>query len=229
MDHAFAEKTGAADRYLLNEFTFEERAEFEEHFFDCADCSDQVRKGAIFIENAKEVLRAERPNKAVANPGGLRNQWALLWPLKSWLLNPLQSIPSLAALCLAMVVLYQNLATIPELMRPESMSDIVIAPMTREKTPVVLIDRRKPLFNLNFDADSPRVYTNYTCVFRDEKGTTIMTLDSGPRENSSFRLLWKLPAAKFPAGRYEMTLSPQAESNNTIQRYVFTISNGDSR
>jgi hypothetical protein len=228
MDHAFAEKTGAADRYLLDEFTLEERVEFEDHYFDCADCSDQVRKGAIFIETARDVLRAERPNEAIANVGRPRNRSGLLEWLKAWLFNPMQGLPALAALGLAMVVGYQNLATIPALVRPELMSDMVIAPMTRGKTPVVPIDRRKALFNLNFDADSPHVYTNYTCLFRNEKGITIMTLESGPREESSFRLSWKLPAAKFPAGQYEMILSPRGESNNIIERYVFAISNGDS-
>ena len=37
MDHDTAIRIQAAERYILEEFPPEERAEFEEHFFECPD------------------------------------------------------------------------------------------------------------------------------------------------------------------------------------------------
>ena len=35
MDHSEVMRMGAAEKYLLNELTEEERSQYEEHFFDC--------------------------------------------------------------------------------------------------------------------------------------------------------------------------------------------------
>jgi anti-sigma factor RsiW len=51
IDHRFAE------RYLLEELSPEETAEFEAHFFECALCADEVRLGAHLVANLKAVLR----------------------------------------------------------------------------------------------------------------------------------------------------------------------------
>ncbi len=59
MTHAEAFGTFAAERYLLGEMREDERAAFEEHYFDCLDCADAVCKGALFIANLRAVLREE--------------------------------------------------------------------------------------------------------------------------------------------------------------------------
>jgi hypothetical protein len=224
MDHEFAEKTGAADRYLLNEVTSEERAEFEEHFFDCAICSDRVRKGSIFIDTAKEVMRADTANPAAANRRAIPKQAAWF----AWF-KPMTLVPGLAALVLAAIAGYQNLVTLPALRKPQLLSTAVIAPLAREETPVINIDRRLPRFNLNFAVDSSRVYANYICQFKNENGAEILTLESGPREVSAFTLSFLLLASQFPAGRYELTIRPQSDSTVVVQRYTFVIGNGDAR
>src|ERR1700730_4400894 len=43
MDHETAIRVQAAERYLLDEFSPEERTEFEDHFFGCSECADEVR------------------------------------------------------------------------------------------------------------------------------------------------------------------------------------------
>ncbi|MGC2659039.1 MAG: zf-HC2 domain-containing protein, partial [Bryobacteraceae bacterium] len=148
MDHKLAETTELADRYLLNEISGEERTEFEAHFFECPICSEKVRTGAIFIDNARAVLRGEKVDDLSRS-----REWSLRW---KWFprLNLAMLAPSLAALALACIVGYQNLVTIPAFERPQLLSTAVIAPLAREEAAVVKVDRHTARFNLNFMVDS---------------------------------------------------------------------------
>jgi len=62
MDHAEAIANHAADRYLLGELSSAEADAFEEHFFDCADCADELRVGLRFMNGGRGLAReaAER-------------------------------------------------------------------------------------------------------------------------------------------------------------------------
>jgi hypothetical protein len=223
MDHKFAETSEVADRYLMNELTAEERAEFEAHYFDCADCADRVSKGATFVDTAKEVLRKQEM-------GATASEGRTGWKQSGWFgwLTPTALAPSFAALVLAILVGYQNFVTIPALQRPQLLSTNVIASLTREEAPVIPIDRRLPHFSVNVIVDSPGIYSNYICQFTNEKGDRIVTLETGPRDVSSFTLSFLLQSAQFPAGRYELTVRPQPETG-VSRRYTFIIRNGDEK
>ncbi len=224
MEHEFAEKTAVVDRYLLNEVSAEERVAFEAHFFDCPICSDKVRKGAIFIDAAKEIMCAEAPNM-VPNVDTARTPSWFVWLRQG--LNQVLRLPALApsfaALALATVVGYQNLVTLPALRQPQVLSMAVIAPLAREKAPVITVDPRLPHFNVNFMVDSPRVYPSYVCQFRNESGREVLTLDSGPQDVSSFTLGFLLQLSQFPDGRYELTLRPRLDPTVVVQRYTFVV------
>jgi hypothetical protein len=57
MDHETAVQTHASERYLLGEFSPDERDQFEEHFFTCPECAEDVRMATIFSANARAVFR----------------------------------------------------------------------------------------------------------------------------------------------------------------------------
>src|SRR5580692_9218965 len=62
MNHLQAVKTSAPERYLLEEMSELERHAFEEHYFSCADCAEDVRLGALMREGGKAgFLDAEKP------------------------------------------------------------------------------------------------------------------------------------------------------------------------
>ena len=64
MDHETAVRTGATERYLLGDLTGEDRDGFEEHYFMCPECADDVRALTVFAANAKTVFRAEAAGSA---------------------------------------------------------------------------------------------------------------------------------------------------------------------
>ena len=53
MSHDEAVAGMMADKYLLRELPEQQRDEFEAHYFDCADCADDVRAGQQLIEGIR--------------------------------------------------------------------------------------------------------------------------------------------------------------------------------
>lgn len=220
MDHRVAEEQNAVERYLLNEFTPEERKIFEEHLFECVVCGDQVRQSAIAIDNLKAVLNetpqnVTRPARSRAKKRG----WS------EWLRLPVL-VPTLATLALASVAAYQTFIHIPALEQPRILSSLVIAPVARAEAPVITVEPRSSRFNLNFAVDVPQAYPAYVCEFRTANESPVLKLDSGPEPVSSFTLGIELPTNKFPRGRYVMILRPASAPQVELQRYSFAIEDG---
>ena len=74
----------ASERYLLEEMPELERYAFEEHFFSCADCAEDVRAGALMhAASARDCrpavstpLPVRRPRRRQASRGGHLLPWA---------------------------------------------------------------------------------------------------------------------------------------------------------
>ena len=81
MNHETAVKIQAAERYVLDEFSPEERAGFEEHFFGCAECANDVRAASILAANTKAVIREDEERAAAALRSGGGRNWRLSWGL----------------------------------------------------------------------------------------------------------------------------------------------------
>jgi hypothetical protein len=63
MDHNTAIENQTVERYLLGELTDAERDDYEEHYFECPVCAEDVRYGSEFMVYAREVSQehVERP------------------------------------------------------------------------------------------------------------------------------------------------------------------------
>ena len=125
MDHNEATQQMAAERYLLGELAPDQRDAFEEHAFDCPECSVDLRAGATFIGAAKvelpKITGASSPASKVELP--LRpSKKTMDW--QSWL-RPIFAIPAFAALL--GLLAYQNLETIPSLKRASNEPSVLTA------------------------------------------------------------------------------------------------------
>ncbi len=105
MDHNQALQLQAAVKYVLGELSQVQRDEYEEHYFDCAECAVDIKALATFADTTREVLRQERANEFARELVPARAGW-LRW------LRPVFTAPAFAALLL--IVAYQNTVTIPQ-------------------------------------------------------------------------------------------------------------------
>src|SRR5216684_5929858 len=105
MDHNQALQLQAAVKYVLGELSQVQRDEYEEHYFDCAECAVDIKALATFADTTREVLRQERANQFAGELAPARAGW-LRW------LQPVVAVPAFAALLL--IIAYQNTVTIPQ-------------------------------------------------------------------------------------------------------------------
>src|SRR5271170_2980431 len=90
MDHKTAERTMAVEKYLLDEFSPEEKDAFEEHFFSCDECARQVKLGAAFMAHAKESLKGVAVSTPAVTPVKEPNRRWFAW------LSPAFVVPAMA-------------------------------------------------------------------------------------------------------------------------------------
>jgi len=110
MDHDMVVRQQMTERYLLDELDPAARDEFEEHYFDCAECALDVHAGALFVEQSKVAL-AESTEPSYT---------PLLVPasvpaIPRWLtwFSPAVVVPVMVMLL--MVIGYQNLVIYPQM------------------------------------------------------------------------------------------------------------------
>jgi len=104
MDHTEAVRIQAVEKYILGELSPFHRAQFEEHYFDCADCALNLRAGVAFAAASRQYFAESTTNEKTANAP--RTGWF------DWL-KPLVAVPTFAALIA--VIAYQNAVSIPRL------------------------------------------------------------------------------------------------------------------
>jgi hypothetical protein len=107
MDHDEVVRQKLPERYLLDELDPQERDQFEEHFFSCADCALDIRAGSEFVAQSKTIL-VESPVPADRETVRIHQR-----PRHDWFgwLRPVYAVPALVVLLI--VVGYQNLVINP--------------------------------------------------------------------------------------------------------------------
>ena len=200
MDHDVVVRQKMTERYLLNELEPEARDEFEEHFFDCPECAQDVRAASLFIERSKVVL-AEKAAATVQSAERPRRGW-LGW------LRPAFAAPAL--LLLLAVVGYQNLVTLPHL------SKAINSPHVLPWTSVNLATFGSEGNTLRLQPGSGFVlfvrippegnYVSYRADLHNPAGKLEWSLTIPAAENQD---QWpvQVPAANRPAGTYTLLLN----------------------
>jgi len=100
MNHDEAIRIKGTELYLLNELSPELREQFEEHFFECAECANDLRAGALFIEQSRAVFAADAATPRIEAPAPVTAKWGWAW------FRPAIAVPVMAMLLA--VIAYQN-------------------------------------------------------------------------------------------------------------------------
>ncbi len=228
MDHEEATSTSAAEKYVLGEMSDEERDQYEEHFFDCPECAEQVQAAAIFLENAKSVLPANQSERGAPGLGSIlrwTGGWRRFWPL------PLGAAAAL--LLLLGVVGYQSLIVLPHLR--EKLRDsaaLQSAPwyflsISRSELPVVTVSDQQRMVGLTLSKSFDRSFPSYLCEVRNAAGQTVLSaVLPAPPPGDELQIL--VPTERLQPGAYVVAvagLDPSASSIpvSGFARYNFTF------
>jgi hypothetical protein len=206
MNHDEAIQLKAAEKYLLDELSVELRDQYEDHYFGCAECAREVRTGAVFIDNARDVLDAGSVAEA-----GAKHQPARSGGWWTALLRPAFAIPALTLLLL--VAGYQNAVTIPHLKTALSQSDVaqtlpsfsLISENSRGGAPLAIsVPAGKP-FSFFVDIPPKGGYASYVCDFQTESGTPELSLNvTADEAKRTVQLL--IPAGRLAPGKHVLVV-----------------------
>lgn len=225
MNHQQAIQMHAAERYLLEELSAQERSEFEEHYFTCIQCADEVRSAFKFADNARAVLAEEvvpALPRAEERSAASRSLWA-------WL-KPAFAVPAMAVLLLG-VTLYQSLLVIPNLRSqietataPRVIPSVAAKAATRgDETPVV-VSSGDPFLQVFLDINTVLPVSSYICDVYDESGVLRFAVPAQTGlPGNSINLL--LPAAGLQPGRYtvHVVANGAAPKSAAADSYTFVV------
>ena len=232
MDHSEAVQEMATERYLLDELTPEVRDAFEEHMFDCQECTMDVRAGSVFLDEAKVQLpqiTAATARKAPerAQPES-KKPWWTFWTMPGF--APGFAAPVFAALL--GVIAYQNLALIPGLRTAASEPRLLpwssLHMGTRGTEPTTIVADRKQGAIVLIDLPQQPSYASYAYDLVDPQGKlfwskTVLAASQNDNEAQTDSLF--IPGSGLKEGAYTLNLygiSPQG-ARTQIQRRTLDV------
>jgi anti-sigma factor RsiW len=208
MTHLEAVEALASERYLLGEMSELERQVFEEHFFSCSECAEDVRVGSLLRDGAKAGLLSTRQARMVP------------WPRLGT-----EFVPWALAATLAGIAAYQSMWVLPELRRearPQVLAPIVLRPATRGADPVVDLQQGDAItLAVDVNAAEPVVELSYAVL--DGAGVTVVA-GRAPMPAAGTPLLLLVPSSAFAAsGRHVLRLGDARVGGGSLGDYRFVV------
>ena len=221
MEHTDADKTRAAERYLLGEMSAVERDDFEEHFFSCNECAEAVRAGAAFADNARAVFR-EQPHLGRAKRGARAERPAPWW--RRW--NAPVLAPAFAALLFLCVAGYERVVIsrlhgqLGQATAVQPLPVFGLKPVFRSPgEQVIAVPPDASWFSLRFDA--PEDATQLVCEIRDESGVARPAIHVTASRSGDAHIL--LGRSQFPPGGYKLTVRREGGGPAESREYTFQL------
>jgi Putative zinc-finger len=226
MDHAEVIEQKIAEKYVLGDLSAEVREQFEEHYFDCAECTSDLEALASLLTVGKVVAQEGLSSKPPAPDKTAERRGWFAW------LRPITVVSAMAAL-LGVFVL-QNAGLIPVLKRPSANRPFVqvyestyrLQGVTRGGSASKLSVNPHESFALDFDFTPTESAPSYRGALLDASGTAVFafTLD-GTEANKELHLV--VPADTVHAGDYDLVFTDESGAsdakNKEVQRLSFSI------
>jgi Putative zinc-finger len=234
MNHQEATRLMAVEKYILQELSPEDRDRFEEHFFDCPECAQELRSTASFIAEAKAKLAGEAaggtPISGTASSAPPRRAGA--GAPRSWvatLFRPAFAAPAFALLL--MVIVYQNLLVLPRATDPGMAASEILPAVSLVagnsrggSIPAVAVTDGHSIL-VSVDIPTQEKFTQYECVLISPTGARLWRLGISP-EQARDTVPIRISAPHWTRGEYTLVVQgggSALEPAIDLARYRFTI------
>jgi hypothetical protein len=226
MEHKKAIATLAAEKYVLNEFSEEQREEFEEHFFSCPECADDVRTLSRLKANAKVVLAEPDVSVDISPEKGwfrrLLNSLNVSWLQQNYAWGSLAAVLMVTTITGGVRVVELN-----RQLQPQAITSFVLRPETRGDITAIAPQQLGPFVLL--EADVPGASGELAWELRNSQtqGVVFAGTAPAPPPGASFKVL--LPSGKLGAGEYVLAVSsPGAADSGMQNRRLYRFKIGES-
>ena len=227
MDHLEAKRLHAAEKYILGELSADPRDAYEDHYFDCAECAEDVKAALSFVTGGRQVFREEPiPVPAPPHMSPAPSRWA------AWI-RPLIAVPAFAAVLLAVGIYIQPAK--PQLGVVTPPGQVLLSSpsfglhggdrLENEKTIIQL--RASESFQLHFDfvPAQARIFPAYTGELQDASSHVLLQyVIPADRINKEVNLI--VPAALLRSGDYSLAVFGQDSTSSVkapVGRFLFAV------
>ncbi len=233
MDHSEAMKLGATERYVLGDLSVSEVEEFERHFFDCPQCSEELRALTILQDNARAAYLEHGPGPFTARQPAagteldragwwmaLRRAWGRPWVLA----------PALAGVVLAALAGYESGVRFHSFV-PQPVSEYALYAASRGDLTAVTPPRGAQFYTLYMDRTWEHEYGHYRAMFLDDgvpnKPVRYAISLPAPAPGREVHVL--IPTQALPAGRYVLVIyglgdvEEDSSKEAEVARYPFSL------
>jgi|SRR5581483_5709061 len=229
MEHEQAVKNLAVESYLLGEMTSEEREAFEQHYFECPICADDVRSASQFIGEMKQVLEAGQPPSPAARIPASR-----AWASGGWRGWFRPQVAAAAIAVLAVVAGFEGLSVIPRLRQqlesassPRLVTAYVLHPQTRGTPSIVNVAAGAPaILTLDLPEFAPSsAASGLRFLVKSSDGRTVLEIRGEPVSPGEPVTL-SIPKLDLPAGEYALaveTMPGKNQAGQELARYPFEL------
>src|SRR5271163_211004 len=231
MDHNEAVRLQAAEKYLLGELPKEQHAAYEEHYFECSACAEEIKATAAFIESGRRMARVEVPQaieeKRFVPAAPATGGWF------GWL-QPAFAVPVFAALLF--FIGYQNSVTIPGLQ--QSLARIPVAEVVKSFSVLSSASRGEgsspqpirvgPYEAWQLDVDPPgNSASGYVFQIQNESGRVLATF-SVSAEAAKNTVPVKIRGGSLQPGKYTLVIfkgqtPAQADNRSAAAQKPFVV------
>lgn len=228
MEHQQAKEMHAAEKYVLGELPGELREQFEEHYFDCAECALDVRATAAFVAASKEIFQEQieaEPAKALKGRAAPASHWA------KWL-KPLIAIPALAALVVMFGYEARQIGKkVPDSGAEQSLvasAEFGLRGGDREANESVTVRVHSgEAFGLHFDFIPSQKFEKYVGEVQDQAGRALMKL-AIPAERINKEVKFVVAPGRLVPGNYDLVIYGNGaeqgqETKVAVAKFAFAV------
>jgi hypothetical protein len=219
MDHLDADNMKAVERYMLGDLAVSEVEEFERHFFDCPQCSEELRALTIFQENARAVFAEQDPAPVPATvpvPKSAAGWWGGFLPLfgsRQWAM----------AVGALLIGIFAGYAVAPH-EGVQAISGYPLYAQARGEETVVSPAAASKFYTLYLDKTWDGEYSSYRAVLLNVSGTKESTVPvnlGAPGE--AIQIL--IRSHELAAGKYVLVMqgTDAAGKDTELARFPFTL------
>jgi len=215
MDHIQAVNTLAAERYMLGEMTEGERQDFEEHYFSCLECAEDVRAGGVLEDGVRAGFLGAGSGRASATvvqmppPKSRPRSVALPWAI---------------AATFALVAGYQALIVEPRGgdLGPVALTPITLRPAARGAEAIVSPGTGGPI-TLAIDLAAAPAGRDIDYELRRSDGTRVAAGRVAAPQPGAPLLLMVPSRLLKPSEHYSLSATDPGKAGLTVGDYRFRV------
>jgi hypothetical protein len=223
MGHDEAVASQSVEKYLLGQLAAEERTRFEEHFFDCELCAEEVRTGILLMDNAAAEFLAPPATQSVTSHPivAARKSW-LDWFRFDWR-QPAFALPAIALVAVAALWVADHTRLNRELASandPQIVSTEQIGVVRGAASVPVDRSERAVVLSLDIDPDKD-TSLNYSVEISSVGTPSAFLTVTHHTPGSSIEVL--LPTARYKPGRYTFTIRGKDAAGPVVEQFERNI------